>query len=559
LFEAQPSDEPPAPPASRVPAPETSVFEPEPDAGATTDVRPLFPEHLPEVRTVPRSNAPDMQIIPRDRRVEIPLRGTTAERGPKPEPDFSGDATLTSHVPAGPQQPELKIEKVAPPEAMVGEPLIYAIHVRNVGRSAAHDVIVEDRIPRGTTLTGTIPRAEMIDKRLIWKLGTIESGQQQTIRVRVTPTDAGEIGSVATVRFAAEVAAATIITATRLELDFSAPGEIAVGEQAAFRFRATNRGVTEARGVYVRSLLPDELQHPGGKDIEYEIGDLSPGETKEVTLSLSAVATGQAQGRAFLTINGKNQAEAAADITVIPSRLVVTRNGPEKRWVGRAADFTNTVANRTQRDVENVTVTETLPRGLELAGVPEGGKYDKQSRTVTWQIPRLPAGQAQTLRLSVVPGEPGTLPSTVRATDSGGHTVEVSSQLEVIGFPALVVDVEHDGKPVAVGEQLALRLKVRNRGSAPAEKVQAVFELPPEMEFVDARGPGRFQREGRLVRFETFETLPAAAEQSFDIVLTAASAGETRVSAQLTSDGLSQPLRHDAPVVIVPADAGEVR
>jgi uncharacterized repeat protein (TIGR01451 family) len=104
---------------------------------------------------------------------------------------------------------------------------------------------------------------------------------------------------------------------------------------------------------------------------------------------------------------------------------------------------------------------------------------------------------------------------------------------------------------VAVGEQVALRLTVRNQGTAPAQNVQAVFEVPPQMEFVNADGPVSFQQEGRLIRFQSLDELPIDGEQSFDIVLTAAAPGNTKVSAELRTADHVEPLRHDEPVFIL--------
>src|SRR5439155_15185335 len=103
-------------------------------------------------------------------------------------------------------------------------PLVYSIVIKNVGVSEARDIVVEDRIPKGTKLTGTVPRAELTGKKLIWKIGNLPPNDQRKISIRVVPLEAGEIGSVATVNFVAEAAAETVVTAPRLEFELSAPG-----------------------------------------------------------------------------------------------------------------------------------------------------------------------------------------------------------------------------------------------------------------------------------------------------------------------------------------------
>jgi uncharacterized repeat protein (TIGR01451 family) len=429
---------------------------------------------------------------------------------------------------------------------------VYAIRVSNVGRSAAHDVIVEDRIPRGTTLDGTIPRAEMTDKRLLWRLGTIEPGGEQMIRIRVVPTEAGEIGSVATVRFVAEVAAATVITRPELSLEMTVPGEVAVGEQAQFHFKVVNSGATDARDVIIRSLLPRGLEHPDGNDIEYPLGRLRAGEVREIELAVLAKEAGQLRSKGLVAVGSRTYAEQEAPVLVIPSRLLIRREGPARRFVGRKADYSTTVTNRSSRDLQQVTVEEQLPAGLELAAMPKDGQFDSRRRTITWKLPLIRAGESISLTTSVVAQSPGTLESIVRASDAGGNKAALASRLDVAGFSALAVDFEHAGNPgpVSVGEQVSFRLTVKNRGTAPAEGVQALFEIPDHLQFVHADGPVAYTQEGQVIRFSALDEIAAKDETSFNIVLTAAEAGTKRVTAELTTPNLAEPLRNDQAVVV---------
>lgn len=511
----------------------------EPDLPLRPTPVPGLEEHL-RGAPQPEQHQPGIRIIPN------PVAGGA------PPAELVGDATLDAGAPSGAQQPELTIQKIAPAESTVGEPLVYAIKVRNVGQSAAHDVIVEDRIPRGTTLEGSIPQAELVDKRLIWQLGQMPPGEEKTIRIKVVPTEPGEIGSVATVRFVAEVAATTRITTPDLTLDVSGPQEVTLGEQTVFHFRIANVGQGEARNVYIRNLLPAGLEHPGGHDIEYDVGALRPGETREVDLPLTAAQEGMQQVQAFLNTGSTTRAQVQGSVNVIRSRLLIQRQGPRRRFIGRPADYTTTVTNRSSAPLQRISVVEQLPQGLELAAVPQAGHFDPQRRTITWRIDSLAPGASTSFLTSVIGREQGAWQGTVRAADAAGNRAELTSKLEVAGFASLTVDLEHDGRPVGIGEQVALRLTVRNRGTSAAEAVQAQFEIPEHLEFVNARGPVEFEQEGRTIRFAALEQLPAEGEQSFDIVLTAAAAGTMRVSAQLSTSDLETPLRYDEAVVVEP-------
>jgi hypothetical protein len=134
--------------------------------------------------------------------------------------------------------------------------------------------------------------------------------------------------------------------------------------------------------------------------------------------------------------------------------------------------------------------------------------------------------------------------------DAAGNKAQLAAKLDVIGFASLTVDLEHDGRPVGVGEQVALRLTVKNRGTSAAEDVRAEFDIPQHLQFVNAEGPVGFELEGGKVTFAAIESLAADEEQTFDIRLTAAAPGTTPVTAQLfTSDG-ADPLKHTERVIV---------
>jgi uncharacterized repeat protein (TIGR01451 family) len=462
--------------------------------------------------------------------------------------DLIGDGVPGDPALVGPQQPEVKIEKIAPKEAVIGEPLIYEIKVRNIGQSTAHRVIVEDRIPLGATCQGTIPQAETADKRLYWKLGDLRPGEDRDIKIKLTPMQAGSMGSVATVSFAAEVTSTTVITAPDLKVDLQVPPEIVVGEQATFRIQVRNAGQGQAKSVFLRALLPKGLKHPGGTDIEYEIGSLNPGQSKEVELFVAAEAAGAVTPKVILTTNNQEQDARVAQVNVIDTRLKIVRNGPTKRFVGRPATFANSVTNQSNAALRDVLVVESLPADLEPTGKLSNGQWDPQTRTISWRIAQLAPNEKIDLPIDLIPRKPGSFDGSLKAHDASGNQATLVTHMDVAGYSNLVVDVVPDG-PVAVGEQVSMRLSVRNRGTAPAANVQTVFEVPANLKFVNANGPVQHQASGNVIHFATMDVIPPGGEQQFDIVLTAASEGTDRVKVDLYSDDhKTQPLHEEGEV-----------
>ncbi|MEZ6065261.1 MAG: hypothetical protein R3B90_06045 [Planctomycetaceae bacterium] len=494
---------------------------------------------------------------------QFPANGTgTAPQGqPRPAGNVAqpGDASLFGNgvvdasSPAGPQQPELQIEKDAPPKAVLNEPLVYNIRVRNVGRTAAHQVTIEDKIPKGSVLRGTIPEAEQDprDKHLIWQLGTLQPGEERLIRVQIVPTEPGEIGSVATVRFVGRVASRTVITSPQLKLQMNGPTESAVGENLTYRYRITNQGDGDAVNVVLQNVIPAVFKHPAGNDLEYEVGTLRPGESRDVDLPVSAITAGQAVSTAVVTTSGREQDRIDTEVVVLASRLALERTGPARRFVGRPATYITQVTNTSSQPLTNVTVVETLPQGMELGAVPDHGHYDPTRRTITWTIPNLEPRGTTGFKSALVTSDAGNYATQIQAWDAAGNRATVNSQLEIAGFASLKVDVSQltrGGGEVAVGEQVSLRMIVRNRGSAAANEVVTQFEIPPELEFVAAK-PETYTLEGRIIRFESIPNLAVDGEQVIDIVCTARQPGTPRIAASVGSRE-QNPIRQEEAVVV---------
>jgi uncharacterized repeat protein (TIGR01451 family) len=510
------------------------------------------PLTFPDRNSIPTPpSAPARSSLPDFNTNAAPSRAT-ADPFPRSN-DLTGTGTFDSTAPAG-LQPELQIEKEAPPKAVLNQPLVYTIRVRNVGRAAAHQVIVEDGIPKGSRLEGTNPEAELdpADKHLIWRIGTLAPAETREIRVKIIPIEAGEIGSVATVRFTGRIAAKTIITAPRVKLEMNGPAETAVGDVPVYRFRVTNSGDGDAANVIVKSSLPEVFEHPSGRELEYSVGALAAGQSRDLELALSAVRAGQASQSFVALVDDREQDRAAADVVVLASRISIERTGPEKRFVNRPANYVTQVTNQSSEPLRNVTVVETLPTGVELAQVPQHGRYDPSRRTVTWVIPQLGPQETQQIHSSLVTADQGAYLSKVQVWDAAGNKAEASSELQVAGFSALRVDMAQTtqgGGEVAIGDQVALRLTVANQGSAAANNVVTEFEIPPELEFVAAR-PQQYELVNGKVRFPAIPTLDKNGQQVIDIVCVAKQPGRPQIAASIWSKEQESPIRQAEAVVV---------
>ena len=491
-------------------------------------------------RTEPASDSP--RLLPDEG--DLPAESPAAVRGV---------GTVSPDDPRGPQQARLTVEKKAPERAVLRQPLVYEIVVTNVGESPAHQVTISDVVPKGTELEGTIPRAAMADEALVWNLETIEPGQSSSIKIKVTPVEPGYIGSVATVNFVSEVAARTEIVSPQLSLAVTAPEQVALGQPVDIRFDISNEGSAPAEQVLLRDVLPEGFQHADGNDLEYEVGTLSPGATETVTLRVATIKAGAFTNKAVITAAGGLSAEDVSTIEVADRKVLVTRQGPKRRYVGRPATYANLVRNASNETVRGVKVLEEVPQGMDFVQASHGGQYNADTRTVAWQIGPLQPGQEQTVQVILTAVEEGVQDSTVTVEELEGGTIELTSSTSVSQLPSLAPSMQGPPGPIIVGERTAFRVTLRNRGSADATGVAVSLALPPQLKFVEARG-GRPTVDARGVAAVRLETpLPPGGEQVVELVVEGAAPGTARIRAEVNAGHMNEPLvKNEELVVLAP-------
>lgn len=551
----------------------------EPKAGSSTPPAPLFggsdekPAPNATTKTAPVVEpAPKKESTPKvpESPVNDASTGGTASEGnttprlmpeskatplaPAPKATESSPARLGSYqvMPRQDSRPQLSISKQAPGSAVLGKPFVYDIVIKNTGATTASQVVVVDPIPRGVRLEGSDPQAILSKNTLKWKLGTIAPGKTMRISVKVTPLRAGQIGSVATVNFVSEVASRTTIKAPKLSLDFRGPSTGKIGEKVAFQFKVTNNGTTAAKDVWIRDVIPDGLQHPAGDDLEYKIGTLPPGKSETVRLNMTVVKAGKLTNRAIVTAAGGIRVESKVAMQVTAPKLLITRAGPKKRYVGVKSLYQNMVTNNSATTVDGAMLTESVPEGMEFVQASDGGKYDPQQRVVTWVVGKLGPKQSRTFKLILLPKQAGVKNSVVQASGDGGSgVVKTASATTIEGYAALGVDVPTIERPVSVGEQLSFRVVGRNRGTMASKNVRLQVTLPAQLSLVGIRGRGKYAKDGQKITFEPIGSLGANEKIAFDLVLKAVAPGDLRVKVQIQSDEMSKPLLREEAVRVL--------
>jgi uncharacterized repeat protein (TIGR01451 family) len=443
----------------------------------------------------------------------------------------------------GPQSPQVVVQKIAPPEIQVGRPAVLRVVVRNTGQVAASDVEIHDQVPRGTRLLGTAPQASQGARgELVWSLGTLKPGGGTSVEMQIMPTDEGEIGSVATVRFQADATARSIVTRPKLVVGTSGGNRVLVGDETTLTFTVSNPGSGTATGVVLAEHIPAGLKHPGGAELEYTVGDLRPRESRQLQLRLKAVQPGTITNLVSARADANLRAEHRYDIEVLSPQLDVALAGPKRRYLEREATYQLSVSNPGTAPAQQVELAAYLPQGLKFVKANNAGRYDESTRAVFWRLDELPVNQRGAVELVTLPVEAGQFSIKVRGAAQRGLTVEKEQPVVVEGLAAVLFQFSHTKDPLEIGGETTYEITVVNQGSKASSNLQLSVLLPAELKPLAADGPARYTIENNKVVFENVPQLKPKTVATFRVRAQGVRAGDLRVRCQLMTDEMQQPV-----------------
>lgn len=470
----------------------------------------------------------------------------TADRSTTDTPSPSlgeGTARPGSKQLEGPQSPQVTVEKTAPAEIQVGKPATFTIRVRNSGSVPAADVEVHDRVPRGTRLLGTTPRASRgAEGDLVWSLGTMEPGQETTCEVQLMPTDEGEVGSVATVHFRAEASVRTRVTRPQLVLKTAAPRQVLIGEKLTLEIEISNPGSGAATGVVLAEQVPPGLSHAAGGDLEYEVGDLPPGASRRLELTMTAEKAGPITNVLVAQGDGSLKAEDRLDLQVVAPELEIALEGPKKRYLEREATYQLLVHNPGTAPARGVELVAYLPEGMQFVRANNAGQYEASDRAIRWRLEELPINETGAVELTAVPIEAGQQNIRLRGTADRGLRDEKEHPVLVEGIAAIMFTAADLNDPLEIGGQTNYEIRVVNQGTKASTNVQLVVDFPPELQPVAAEGPTRNSLQGNRVVFDTLARLAPKADTTYRVRAKGVRPGDLRVRFQLLTDEMQSPV-----------------
>jgi uncharacterized repeat protein (TIGR01451 family) len=459
--------------------------------------------------------------------------------------DLGGTGRPGERTLEGPQKPALLIQKFAPAEIQVGKPAKFVVQIRNVGVQAADEVVIRDEVPQGTRLISTSPSAQANGNELVWQLGKLSAGEERSLEMQLMPVTEGEIGSVARVSYSAQASVKTRCTMPQLAIRMTASDKVMIGQEQRVKIELRNPGSGDATGVMLFENVPENVKHAAGPALEFEIGTLRPGETRELELVLLAEKAGKVINVLTAKAEGNLQVQQQVEFEVIAPALEVAVSGPERRYLERPATYEVSVENPGTAPAHDVQIITKLPKGMRFVRANNMGEYDASTHAVYWSLAELPEGESGKVELVTMPVETGPQTLEVESRAGQGLADQAKQQILVEGLAAIMFELRDLEDPIEVGGETGYEIRVVNQGTKAATNVQVAVHLPPGMQVVSAEGETQHGTRGGALMFEPLPQLLPKADTLFRVRVQGLQAGDQRITVEVNTDDLAQPIRRE--------------
>lgn len=469
----------------------------------------------------------------------------SADITPTPTPGLAaadGSGQPGSRDLEGLQSPAITIQKQTPTEIQVGRPCNFAVRVQNNSKQTVQGVQVHDEVPLGTQLVGTAPKAQVSGSRVQWDLGPMAPGEERIVEMQLLPKTEGELGSVATVSFAAQASAKVRCTKPELALRLTAPPRVMAGEKQLVQIEVSNPGSGEATGVMLLQTIPAGVSHEAGPALEFEVGALKPGESKQLDLLLTAEEAGRIVNTMTARADASLEVQASCEFEVVAPELKVSIDGPKMRYLDRPATYTVNIENPGTASAKELQLITQLPPGLKFKEANNHGEYDATTNSVHWSLAELPANDRGAVQLTVLPVEPGQHPLQVATRADRGLEDRAETSLTVEGLVALSFEVKATEGAVEVGRDTSYDITVVNQGSKAAANVQVQVVMPQGLRGMAGNGATQSQVLQDRIAFAPIASLAPKSEAKFRVQVQGLQAGDQRAKIMVTADEVTEPI-----------------
>jgi uncharacterized repeat protein (TIGR01451 family) len=336
----------------------------------------------------------DLGTLPAGQVKKIDLLLVSATRGPincQAQVTFTGTSTHQVVV----REPQLIVKMKAPAKVISGETVTLLFAVSNPGDGSADQVKLKVGLPEGLEHT----RGRLLDI----DIGSLGPKEIRTMQLVCIAKGAGPqkcaVVAVGDGNLSSGDSAQLEILLPKLDLVMSGPKLRYIDRKANYVMKVTNPGSAPANNVALREVVPAgfkfQAASPGGvydegsRTVSWVLGDLQPGQAREVAVELVPTAPGDHRLAALVTTSRGLKTEAALQTHVegLSAINVEVADTDDPVEVGAETAYEIRVANEGTKTETNVEVVCSLPEQMEFRAVKAGAnlRYRLEGRDIVFE------------------------------------------------------------------------------------------------------------------------------------------------------------------------------
>ena len=416
------------------------------------------------------------------------------------------------------KQPVIVSHVEGPRSILVGQEATFQVTLENTSNTPSSDLSAEIRVPEWAELVDAMSTGGVVERvsqgtkagALEWKLSELAPHASQSLRLRLIPRSGRPLKlDVRWSQAAVESQAIVEVQEPKLELSISGPKEVHFGKPQRYRLTLRNPGTGVTEKVSVR-LVP-----PGGTAQDattQRIGDLQPGEVKDLDLELTAREAGELLIQASAFSEGGLKSAMNKKVLCRKPELEVDWRGPEKKYAGTVAAYYFRVSNPGTAATDSVSMSLKLPAGAKFVSASDGYSVNSTTGVVSWELGAIAAAGEQFVQMRCKIAKAGKNDFEILASANDGElNAKKAFQTEVEALADLKLEVTDPQGPLPMGEPVVYQIRVSNRGTTAAEGISIVGLFSEGIDPTTIEGAQFSVRDGR-VSFHPIKSLAAGRE-----------------------------------------------
>ncbi|MDR4508098.1 MAG: DUF11 domain-containing protein [Candidatus Brocadiaceae bacterium] len=443
------------------------------------------------------------------------------------------------------QHGSLSLEKTIPVEVQINQPLDYRLKITNITDARVNDVEIYEILSHKYKLTNSFPKLPKgIENNIAkWDIGYLDPHETKIIQIFGMPVEEGDIPFCTEVKYALPpICAITSVVQPVLSIVKHAPLDVILCDSILVSYIVKNSGTGAAKNVEIKESLPRGLRTTDGETkVIRRIGTLGPGESRKIAVSVRADKTGTFDNAATIVADGDLTAQSNSTNTIVRQPVLeITKKGPDKRYVGGIITYDILVINKGDGLAASTIVEDLIPINTSYVSSTGGGTLS--GNKVSWNLGAVKPDESKRIEVTVRANSIGKAKNHVTASADCAQEVFATTVTNVLGIPAILLEVIDVEDPIAIGANETYVITVTNQGSETSTNIRISCTLEEGMEYISSSGPTSGSTVGKSVNFLPLTNLAPKAEASWKVVVKAIKKGDVRFKVTMIDDRLDRPV-----------------